>query len=262
MSAFLSALWAEALKARRSTVLWITAAAVTLLPLVDGLFMIILKNPGKAREMGLLGAKAQLAAGAADGPTFYYVLTMGIAAAGAILFAFITAWVFGREFSDHTVKELLALPTPRWVIVCTKFLLIGVWVMALSLWIFAVGWGIGNSVGIPGITAELETASFLYVMEAAFFTLLLMPLVAFFASVGRGYLPPLGWAIFTLVLAQLAQTLGRADWFPWAVPLLIAVKSGPNGSVVELHSYWLVLIASIAGIAATILWWRSADQTK
>jgi ABC-2 type transport system permease protein len=262
MNAFLSAFWAEALKARRSTVTWLTAAAFTMMPLVDGLFMIILKNPGKAREMGLLGAKAQLAAGAADWPTFFYVLVMGTAAGGAILFAFITAWVFGREFSDHTVKELLALPTPRWVIVCAKFVLIAVWVMGLSLWNYGIGWGIGKVVDIPGGSAGLEVASFWYLVGGALLTLLLMPFVAFFASVGRGYLPPLGWAILTLALAQLAQTLGRADWFPWAIPVLVGEMAGPHGSQIELYSYLLVLLTCIAGVSATLAWWRSADQTK
>ena len=74
--------------------------------------------------MGLIGAKAQLTAGWPIGRPSLTFLSMGIAGGGAILFALITAWVFGREFSDHTAKELLALPTPRWVIVGAKFVLI------------------------------------------------------------------------------------------------------------------------------------------
>src|SRR4030042_289271 len=107
MTAFLSAIWAEALKARKAGIIWISFAAVALLPLVDGFFMIILKNPEQARQMGLIGAKAQLTAGSADWPPFYYVLLMGGGIAGVILFAFLTAWVFGREFSDHTLTEWL-----------------------------------------------------------------------------------------------------------------------------------------------------------
>ena len=137
MNGFLSALWAEALKARRSKVALLTAAGLSILPIVDGLFMVILKDPERARDMGLIGAKAQLTAGVADWPTFFYVLVLGTAIGGAILFAFITAWVFGREFSDHTAKELLALPTSRVVIVGAKFVLIAFWILGLALWIFA-----------------------------------------------------------------------------------------------------------------------------
>ncbi|MEV0143917.1 MULTISPECIES: ABC transporter permease [unclassified Nonomuraea] len=33
----------------------------------------------------------------------------------------IAIWLFGREFSDHTAKDLLALPTSRTAIVAAKF---------------------------------------------------------------------------------------------------------------------------------------------
>jgi ABC-type transport system involved in multi-copper enzyme maturation permease subunit len=111
MTTFLSAFWAETLKACRSKVSWVTAAAFSVFPIVGGLFMVIMKDPAKAQAMGLIGAKAQLLSGGeANWQTYLDFLGVGTAAAGAILFAFIVAWIFGREFSDHTAKELLALP--------------------------------------------------------------------------------------------------------------------------------------------------------
>ena len=107
----------EFLKARRSKVPWSVAAAFSLAPLVAGLFMIILKDPDRARELGLIGAKAQLTAGVADWPTFWSLLAQSVAVGGGVLFAFLTAWVFGREFAQRTVRTLLAIPTPRWAIV-------------------------------------------------------------------------------------------------------------------------------------------------
>ena len=63
MSGFGGALRCELLKARRSRVpLW-TAAGFSLAPLMAGLFMFILKDPSRARALGLLRAKAQIAAG-------------------------------------------------------------------------------------------------------------------------------------------------------------------------------------------------------
>ena len=79
------------------------AAGFSLFPLVGGLFMLILKDPERARQLGLLGAKAQLAAGTADWPTFVGLISQAVAIGGAILFAFLFAWLFGREFADRTV---------------------------------------------------------------------------------------------------------------------------------------------------------------
>ncbi|OGT27795.1 MAG: hypothetical protein A2Z17_00205 [Gammaproteobacteria bacterium RBG_16_66_13] len=260
MSAFFSAFWAETLKARRSRVLLLTAAGFAILPLIDGLFMFILKDPGRARAMGLIGTKAQLTAGVADWPTFFQVLLLGTAVGGAILFAFITAWVFGREFSDHTVKELLALPTRREVIVTAKFALIGLWVLGLTLMIFMLGLGVARLADIPGWSAGLESWSFGSLMVIVLLTFMLMPLVALFASAGRGYLPPLGWAFLTMALGQIAHVIGWADWFPWAVPGLLGSPTGAPAAPMELHSYAGVVLTFIAGVGGTLAWWRKADQ--
>lgn len=267
MNTFHSAFWAEALKARRSKVSLLTAACFMILPVIGGLFMFILKDPGQARAMGLIGAKAQLlTGGAADWPAYMEFLSLGTAAVGAILFAFITAWVFGREFSDHTAKELLALPTPREVIVGAKFILTALWILGLTLWIFLVGLGIGAAVGLPGWSLGLAWTSFWSLITTVLLTLMLMPVVALFASAGRGYLPPLGWAFFTLALAQVAGMLGWGDWVPWSVPglfsLMFSVVYGQRAEPVGIHSYILVLLTFIVGIAATFAWWRSADQAR
>ncbi len=267
MSALLAALWAETLKARRSRVPLVTAAAFSVLPIVGGLFMIIIKDPERAREMGLVGAKAQLlSAGPADWTSYVQFLSMGTAMGGAILFAFITAWVFGREFTDHTAKELLAVPTRRETIVGAKFLLTAVWFLALTVLIYLIGLATGTAIGLPGWSAQLGWTTFYGLIVTTLLTAMLMPFVAWFASVGRGYLPPLGWAIGTLALAQIAGVMGWADWFPWSVPgafsMAFSLMYGEQAEQVGLHSYVLVSLAFLVGIAATFAWWRSADQSR
>jgi ABC-2 type transport system permease protein len=262
MNAFFSALWAEALKARRSTISLLTVVGISLFPVIGGLFMFILKDPERARTMGLISVKAQITAAVADWPTHFGILVLGMAVAGSILFAIITAWVFGREFSDHTAKELLALPTPRETIVAAKFVLAALWILGLTLLVFAVGIGVGALVDIPGWSFDLARTSFRSLMLAALLTFMLMPCVAFFASVGRGYLPPVGWAFFTLALAQIASALGWADWFPWAVPGLLSSLNGLPAEPIAVHSYMVVLLAFVAGVVATFAWWRSADQAR
>jgi ABC-2 type transport system permease protein len=266
MNAFFAALWAEAIKAYRSRVAGLTAAAFLIFPTVAGLFMFILKDPEQARAMGLISVKAQITAAVADWPTYFGILTLGTAIAGSILFAMITAWVFGREFSDHTVKELLALPTRRETIVSAKFVLTTVWILGIALWIFVLGLGIGAAVDIPGWSVELAWTSFGSLMATVFLTILLMPVVAWFASAGRGYMPPLAWAFLTLGLAQIAGLLGWGSWFPWAVPglfsMMFSVVYGSRAEPVSLHSYLMVLLVFVVGLAATYAWWRSADQAR
>ena len=103
-------------------------------------------------------------------------------------------------------------------------------------------------------------------MITALLTFMLMPFVALFASAGRGYLPPLGWAFGTLGLAQVAGVMGWGDWFPWAVPgvfsMMFSVVYGEHAEQIGIHSYVLVALTFVVGMAATFAWWRSADQSR
>jgi hypothetical protein len=56
--------------------------------------------------------------------------------------------------------------------------------------------------------------------------------------------------------------MGWAEWYPWAVPALVGTMAGPNGGSIGVHSVVMVFAAFAAGLAATLLWWRSADQAR
>jgi ABC-2 type transport system permease protein len=262
MKGILPSIWSEVLKMRRSKVPLFTALGFSIAPLVGGLFMIILKDPEAARSMGLISTKAQLVAGVADWPTFFSILAQAVAVGGGILFAVITAWVFGREFSDRTAKELLALPTSREAIVAAKFLVITVWTLLLTLWILLLGLLVGKLVVIPGWSAVLFGGASLDILGTSVLVIALLPFVALLASLGRGYMPAFGWMILSVALAQIAAITGWGDWFPWSVPALFSGAVGPRPEFLGMHSYLIVAVASLTGLAATFYWWRNADQTR
>jgi ABC-2 type transport system permease protein len=81
---------------------------------------------------------------------------------------------------------------------------------------------------------------------------------ALLASVGRGYILPMAASVLALILANLLMVVGWAEYFPWAVPLLYA--QNPNS--LTAVSYWILIITSLIGMAATYLWWMYADQNR
>jgi ABC-2 type transport system permease protein len=141
-------------------------------------------------------------------------------------------------------------------------MLTALWIMGLTIFIFVVALGVGAAVDIPGWSPALAWRSFGSMMLIAFLTVMLMPAVALIASSGRGYLPPLGWAFLTMAFAQIAAVMGWGEWFPWAVPSLLSEFSGPQSGPLGIHSYLMVVLVFIFGIAGTFVWWRSADQTQ
>jgi ABC-type transport system involved in multi-copper enzyme maturation permease subunit len=260
MNAFAAALWAEALKARRSKMPWLTALGFSLAPLAGGFFMIILKDPEYARSLGLIGAKAQITAGVADWPTYLTLLGQATAIGGVLLFGLVTSWVFGREYADRTAKDLLALPTPRSAVVGAKFLIVAIWSAGLVLLILILGLCIGMLITLPGWSTAVALNGLSALSVTAGLTIALVTPVAFVASAGRGYLAPMGFVILAVVLAQIVAAAGWGALFPWSVPALHSGLAGAQTDQLSTASYVIVILTSLVGLAATLAWWRFADQ--
>jgi ABC-2 type transport system permease protein len=250
------AIWVEALKFRLSRMPLFSLLGFLLVPLIGGFFMIILKDPEFARRVGLISAKAQLMAGAADWPTLLNLMAQAVAIGGIILFGFIGSWVFGREYSDRAAKDLLALPTSRSTIVLAKFAVVMGWSVIATAVIYVAGLGVGAAVGLPPVPAEVFWQSTMTVAIAAVLTITLVAPIAFFASAGHGYLPPLAAAVLAILLGQVIAVAGYGEYFPWAIPALYA-----QGSPVGLASYLIVFMTGLLGMMGTFLWWELADQT-
>lgn len=257
MNNFAQAVWVEMLKARRSRMPLLTALGFALFPLGGGFFMIILKDPELARRVGLISAKAQITMGVADWPTYLEFLTLDTAMGGILLFSLIGSWVFGREYADRTVKDLLALPTARSTIVLAKFVVIAGWSATLSAMIFPLALAVGTAVGLPPVPAQVILQGGVTLAITAILAIAVVTPIIFFASAGHGYLPPVGVAILAVGLAQVFGIIGYGEYFPWAIPGVYA-QVGSLGTI----SYVIVLLTSVAGIAATLLWWELADQTR
>ena len=252
-------LWVEWRKATRSRMVLWTILASLLMPLGIAFLIFVAKNPAFSEKLGLISAKANLVAYAGtDWPAYMGWFGQVIGAGGFILTAFTMTWVFGREFSDGTLKDLLAVPIERTSIVLAKIILVAAWSVLMAGVIFAAGLVMGLFLRLPGATAF---AIFQGGVTVALTTCLVIPLVmpfAFFASLGRGYLLSIALAALALMLTNLSNVLGRGDYFPWAIPLIFAQGKTPLGPV----SYGIVLVTGLAGIMVTDWWWKHADQTR
>lgn len=257
MNNIVQAIWVELLKARRSRMPVLTALGYSMVPLMLGFFMIVLRDPEMARRSGLITTKAQITMGTADWPTYIKFMLLSTGAGGIILFGLIVSWVFGREYSDRTVKDLLALPTSRSAIVFAKFIVVAIWSAALIVLICIIGLAVGVLVGLDPVPNAVFIQGGIRIAITALLTIALMTPIGFFASAGHGYLPPIGIMILVMALAQVSNTTGRGEYFPWAIPGLYS-----QGEVLGTISFVIVILTCLVGIAATFGWWEFADQTR
>jgi ABC-2 type transport system permease protein len=254
------ALWAEALKVRHSKIIWLSALAFALAPVVGALFMLILRDPDWARRTGLLSTKAQLIGGAADWSTYADMLRQAIAIGGLIIFSMIVIWTFGREYADSTITDLLALPVGRSRIVLAKFGVIFVWSVLLLVLVPLLGLILGTLLGLPGGSTALAQNTVGVVAVVGGMTVLLATPLACVASATRGYLPAVGALLLLAFLTQVLAALGWGPYFPWAIPALVAGVAGQENAAVGADSYLLVMVTGLVGVVLTMMWWRFADQ--
>jgi ABC-2 type transport system permease protein len=250
--------WIELRKAIRSRMPLFTALGSLFMPLGIAFLIFVAKNPELSQKLGLVSAKANLMAySATDWSTYLGLSGMIIAAGGFIFFVLIISWVFGREFADGTLKDMLAVPVQRSSIVLAKFIIVALWSGILTLLMLVVSFIMGALINLPqGSISVFLQGTTLVVITACLAIALVFPF-AFFASIGRGYLLPVGVAILTLIMANVVALAGWGEYFPWAIPGLYAQAKSPLPSV----SYLIVFLTGLAGMVVTYLWWKYADQS-
>jgi ABC-2 type transport system permease protein len=252
-------IWVETRKALRSRMPLFTSVGSLVMPLGIAFLILLATNPEISRRLGLVGAKANLVAYASTSWPSYFGLLAQIVAAGVFLIScLIISWVFGREFADRTLKDMLAVPVQRSSILLAKFIVTAAWSAVLAVLTLITGLVTGTLLGLPESSpAVLLHGGIVMAITSCLVIVVVLPF-ALFASVGRGYLLPIGVAILTLILANLAAVIGLAPYFPWAIPGLYAQG---QGTLVPI-SYLIVILTGVAGMAGTYLWWKYADQSR
>lgn len=252
-----AALSVELLKLRRSRVPVTTFAVFTIFPLAGALFIFIVSDPQRARDLGLVGTKAQLSGITADWPGLLMFATQVAVAGSLMVDSFILTWLFGREFVDRTAQYLMALPVSRSAIVAAKLVVYSGWGALLSAWLALLTLGIGFAMRLPGWSAALAASAVSAMLRACLLTLLTVAPIGYVASRTRGYLGPLATAMGLMVLAQLAAALGWGAVLPWSIPALAA------GVAPDQHagasSLLIVALTGVAGCWATLRWWQGPN---
>jgi ABC-type transport system involved in multi-copper enzyme maturation permease subunit len=252
----------EFLKLRRSKVTWFSLVAFSMGPFGVALFMWIVREPGRAAQLGLLGTKADLSGLEATWPSYFSMLTLLVGIGGMLLLAFIVAYVFGREYAEGTAKNLLALPVGRQTFVVAKFVVTAAWWVALVAAVVIESLALGLALGLPDFSAGLAISAVRNALLAAGLAYLLAPIVAWITTVGRGYMAPIAFAVAMLALGNIMTKTGWAIWFPWSiVPLLIGVVGRPVQTLPP-GSFIVLALTFTAGIAATIWQLIYADNNQ
>lgn len=255
------AIIAEFIKNKHAKIRWISFIAFALAPVFGAVFMFMMQDNGYEGLSGMLKAKAVMMSVEANWTSYFGFLSQGVGVGGVLIFGFVASWLFGREYSDGTAKDLLALSISRSKILNAKFVYYILWCFALVISNLLLGLLFGFLLQLEGWSLTGFLAQLQVYFITTFLIVLLNTPVAFFGLVGKGYLAPLGIVALLLVLAQIMGAMGFGNYFPWSVP---GIYSGSGGeelkSQLNILSFVILILTGIAGYIATIIWWKYSDQ--
>lgn len=150
------------------------------------------------------------------------------------------------------------MPVPRSSLLLAKFVVAAAWSAAMAGVIFIFGLVMGLILRLPGGSLSVILHGSCVAAVTAGLTIAVVLPFALWASVGRGYLLPMGMAVLALIMSNLIMVLGWAEYFPWAVAMVYA----QDASALTPISYGIVGLTGLAGMLATYLWWQYADQNR
>jgi len=258
----MNSLKAELLKCKHSPIILISFITFAIVPVMSGIFMQLMKNPEVIGNGSAINTKMEMLNVSANWDAMFMILKQGMGIGGVLIFGFLVSWLFGREYSDNTLKDILSLPTSKTKIINAKFTVYFLWAIALAISNFLLGMIFGIILHLPDFDA---VACWIHIQEYAFTTLLtilLGILIAFFAMLGRGYLAPLGFVVLSVVFSQIIGAIGWGHYFPWAIPALYSGVAGDYKEQLNMMSYVVLIIVSIAGYCMAVMYWKNTDHCK
>ncbi|MFB6318593.1 ABC transporter permease [Saccharicrinis sp. FJH54] len=259
MKQFKAVFITEWLKLRHANLFWITICFFIFIPCMMGFMMYLSQHPEIIAKMGIVGAKAKFFEDN-SWQGYFDILNQSVAAIGLIGFGFVISWVFGREFTEKTITDVMVMPVNRALVVMSKFLVAMLWNLLLIIVFFAASILIGQWMNLPGWSAQLFNSALLKFTFTALLTLMVTTPVAFIAAAGRGIVLPIAFVILVLILSQFLAMAGFGPYFPWAIPGVFTVSDPEQGLALVNTSYVILFLTFVLGITGTVLWWRYADQ--
>jgi len=261
---FIKVLGTEILKLKRSMMPWLSLLFYAFFAGMAWFVFWMLKNPGAAQDLGLIGQKASFAMNglSADWQGLFTMFAELGVAGGMIVLSIVVIHIFGREYVEGTAKNMLALPIPRAYFVAAKLIVAALWFALLTAFLLAECLMVGGRLGLGPIPAGLLARESANILVAAFLVLALQPLVAWVTVASGGYLAPFGYTIATLLVGNIMIRTLWARWCPWSIVALLGGMAGPRQEGVVPGSCLVMAAAFAVGVAGTVLHEALADNCQ
>jgi bacitracin transport system permease protein len=189
---------------------------------------------------------------------FYNTNLYSVLLIGVPLYSVMAAYLFSREYTEDTLKNLLTIPVSRTALMLSKMLLFFIWVLFLTLVAWVLALLLGLIWQVEGLSEALILDSLAaYGIAAALLTALSTPII-WITMAMKNYVP----AIIVSISISLVNVMGfswdKRGLLPWTAAFDIAHNSLMPAYPAAV-SWTIIAVVSLSGFAGTILYFRKAD---
>ncbi|MBQ6813862.1 MAG: ABC transporter permease [Methanobrevibacter sp.] len=176
-----------------------------------------------------------------------------------LIFAIIMAYLFGREYNEHTLKAILTVPISRGRFLISKYMMFLIWILILTVVTSLSTVLFGFAAGLTGFTLKLFIDSFAQLLLSNVLLFLTFSPFVFISLFVTNMVPAMiGGASLTLV-NLLVYGQDWAPFVPWVCPYLIASGEIAEYNLSLMIPYVLILATFLIGIAVSYLYFTKKD---
>ena len=176
-----------------------------------------------------------------------------------LIFAIIMAYLFGREYNEHTLKAILTVPISRGRFLLSKYLMFLIWILILTVVTSLSTVVFGFAAGLTGFSLKLFIESFKELLLSNVLLFLTFSPFVFISLFVTNMVPAMvGGASLTLV-NLLVYGQDWAPFVPWVCPYLIASGEIAEYDISLMIPYALILATFLIGISVSYIYFSKKD---
>ena len=176
-----------------------------------------------------------------------------------LLFSIIIAYLFGREYNEHTLKTMLTVPISRGKFLASKYIMFLIWILILTVVTSVTTLAFGFIAGLTGFTVQLFINSLAELLFSNILLFLTFSPFVFLSLFITNMVPAMiGGASLTLV-NLLVEGQTWAPYVPWTCPYLISSGEIADYSVGLMTPYIMIMATFLVGILISYVYFTKKD---
>ena len=190
-----------------------------------------------------------------SGQTNLYMLSIF----GIFLTTIVVAYLFSREFNEHTLKSIIPTPISRSKYLIGKSIAFLIWILILCSVCFFASVLLAYVTGIEGITINLILKYYGEILLGGFLLFLVMTPLMFISMLMKNMVPAMITGAILTFGNLFAYGHNEGIYYPWILPRIISAGEIAQYTSNTTIIYTIILITFIIGLGISYFYLNKKD---